>query len=315
MLAEHHHTGRLLPHHHTSYAGLMFVLILTAVFIAAFSMPSRADTAISSRVEGPPPTTGATITSPFNNQNFSSTPIQVSGHCPDNTYVQILRNNIVAGSVICPPSNNFSLLVDLTPGVNALKAQDYDFLDQPGPSTPTVTVSYTQPIPPSATNPQPPVKPPSGAGPKIISLEPLVITTPTPVLNNLAPNKLITWPVKLSGGRPPYALRWGWGDGTADIFSVQAAGIFSPTHTYKRPGQYSVIINASDSADNSAYLQLSAIVNGAPIASRTVRSDGSLLIAWPLWGLAALMMLSFWLGDKYKKARSHAPVPSIPVNT
>ncbi len=287
--------------------------MLAAVFLMAFSVAGRADTKISSRVTGPPPTQGAVILTPSDGQHFNYTPIQITGTCPDGTYVKIVRNNTFGGSTFCQPSNSFSLQIDLTPGSNQISAQDYDLADQPGPATASVTVTYDMPIPlvsvPPTINPSP--TPPSsrnsalpGAN-NILTTSPLIITSDTSILKGLTPNVAATWQVTVRGGQAPYALRWSWGDGLTNLYSLSNGGIFKASHTYKKSGNYTITINASDAAGNLAFLQLGAQVNG-PVAPTgpTIRSDGSLLIAWPLWLLAALMIASFWMGDKYKQAHS-----------
>jgi hypothetical protein len=317
MLSNHTHTGRLLPHHHTSYAGLTFVLMLTAIFMAAFSVPSQADSKIiSARVDGPAPTQGAIIYAPANNHVFTESQIQVSGHCPDNTYIKLSRNSLLAGSALCQASNSFSLQITLVPGSNTLLAQNYDALDQPGPATPIITVFY-QPKPSASESitTTPIVKTPYSSdginsSPKVISAPPLLITTETPLSKGLLPEKLSTWHITISGGQKPYALRWNWGDGTTNIYSLPESGAFTPSHSYKRPGRYTLNIEATDTAGSRAILQLAATVDGpvAPISSG--RSERKLHIAWPLWAIAAFMVISFWLGDKYKKLRTHPTNPN-----
>lgn len=86
-------------------------------------------------------------------------------------------------------------------------------------------------------------------------------------------------------------------------------GPFTISHTYKTPGtgylnSYPLIIRGTDSADHTAYLQLTTIVN-SPLAKTTTASASptinKLLIIWPIWIVLLLMIISFWLGERREK--------------
>src|SRR5581483_10168178 len=70
---------------------------------------------ISGTVAAPPPSQGATIEIPKNGQNFSTIPITVSGLCPNNTLVEIYKNNVFGGAANCQ-NGSLSLQVDLLNG-------------------------------------------------------------------------------------------------------------------------------------------------------------------------------------------------------
>jgi hypothetical protein len=60
----------------------------------------------------------------------------------------------------------------------------------------------------------------------------------------------------------------------------------------------------SDSAGNAAYLQFVTVINGPADAIGATKGSGlgsiggDLLAAWPLVGLACVMTLFFWLGER-----------------
>ena len=90
----------------------------------------------------PAPAQGATITTPGNGASFTSSPVAVNGICPDGLLVQVLNNGVMVGSVMCE-NGSFSIEVSLFAGTNELSAMVYDEIDQSGPVSNTVTVTYT----------------------------------------------------------------------------------------------------------------------------------------------------------------------------
>src|SRR5579862_5415304 len=107
-LSHHSHSGKLRPHEHTSYLPLAFLLLVVGAALALYTLKANADTpytgpgvgsvSLTGTVPSSPPKQGATITSPQNGQHFTSSPVTVSGSCPDNTLVEIYKNQIFAGS-------------------------------------------------------------------------------------------------------------------------------------------------------------------------------------------------------------------------
>ena len=49
----------------------------------------------------PPPTQGATITTPGSGSSFANSPITVNGICPNGLLVQVYNNGVMVGSVMC----------------------------------------------------------------------------------------------------------------------------------------------------------------------------------------------------------------------
>jgi hypothetical protein len=109
------------------------------------------------------------------------------------------------------------------------------------------------------------------------------------------PGELWKWDIIINGGAPPYNVTIDWGDGTkATILNSPARPLV--THTFKQPGKYAPFIRVTDSAGNSASLQLYAPVVGdavdvdpaptAPIPLSTV-----LVFMPPVVGVAIIMGL------------------------
>lgn len=242
---------------------------------------------IEGRISSPPPARGATISVPTNGQSFGQLPITVAGTCSGDVLVKVFKNNVFAGSAQCK-NGSFSLIIDLFSGKNELVARVYDNLDQPGPDSNKVTVTFNDKQPGAASRP--------------------TLTSNYAKLGT-NPGKQLVWPIILSDGAGPYAISIDWGDGSeSQLMSLGFPGPFDIKHTYKTPGVYNIIIKATDRNEASAYLQLVAIVNG-PLSQEDQsggddNNGGGGKQTVILWQPAAVMLLliptSFWLGRKYE---------------
>ena len=162
-VSPHAHTGKRAPHRHTSHGFLLLALLFTGVLLFAnlgvlrvYGMESSGSATITANIYGAAPTEGAVITFPSTNTTTDYKYVQVSGTCPDQTLVAIYRNGDFASSTLCD-SGTFSVTVQLVAGDNVLQAQDYDGVNQPGPTTPQIVVTYTPPVvPPTPTTPTEP---------------------------------------------------------------------------------------------------------------------------------------------------------------
>lgn len=297
-MLKHKYTGTLQPHRHTSYAGLFFVLLLAGVLLLGLSLgasaatpavnPQSGSVGLNGTVRGPAPSTAATILSPKSGSSTSTIPVTVSGVCPANTFVSIEKNGVFAGATTCDADGQFSLLVDLFDGVNTLIARVSDALGQYGPDSAGVVITYNAPT----------LALPSGSIGKQLFLN----MTTTVVA--ASPGTQVPRTVTIVGGVGAYAASWDFGDGATQLQSVASEGNITQSHSYDRPGIYRVIVRVTDSVGNSAFLQFVTVVNGEPEAVGTNRGTGlgalpgTLLTAWPLYGLAAMMVLAFWLGER-----------------
>lgn len=269
-------------------AGFMTLSVL-------FTVPAKAaeesgSIGVEGRISAPPPTQGATISVPANGATFTDLPITVQGLCPEGLLIKLFKNNVFAGSTQCT-GGSYSIIIDLFSGQNELIARVFDDLDQPGPDSNAVTVTYTDPR--------------QGTGTR-------VSLTSNFAKRGANPGQTLSWPIILSGGTGPYAISIDWGDGTEqELLSQQFAGTFDITHIYDNPGVYNIVVRAVDANGGIAYLQLTGIANG-PLSQETssAGSDGDsagsgdaqeVRILWqPAAILIPFIISTFWLGKKYQ---------------
>ncbi len=292
--SHHAHTLRLRPHSETSYALLVFVSLIAVIVLGAFTTtilaapgdPVTDTITVHAAILTAPPTFGATITTPVNGQQFSTSQVDVNGACSPTKLVKVMKNGILAGTVVCNVGGRYAITITLFGGSNTLTANSYDAADQPGPVNPGVTVVY---------NPPPPGQPGSIVG------EPLIVTTSgTP--QAVYTGQPVTIPITIKGGHAPYAVYITWGDGTDNVYSRAEDGTVTFSHNYDKPGPnqdaYTVVIKVTDSLGNTATLSLAVIVRSRLTALATEPvSGGRLMIAWPILALILLMILSFWVGE------------------
>ncbi len=297
-MLQHKHTGKLKKHRHTSYAGLVFVLLISGVLLLSVSWAATAATpavnpqtgsvGLTGTVRGPAPTTSATILNPHSGSSTTTIPVTVSGACPANTFVTIIKNGVFGGAASCEENGTFSLLVDLFDGSNTLIARVSDALGQFGPDSAPVTVFYNAPS----------FALPSGSIGKQLFLQ---MTT---TIVGGSPGQSIPRTVTIVGGVGPYAVSWDYGDDANSLSSQGSEGAVTASHSYERPGIYRVIVRVTDSLGNTAFLQFITIINGEaePLGSSRGTGLGALpgvlLTAWPLYGLAVVMVGFFWLGER-----------------
>ena len=315
-LSHHRHSGRVLPHHHTSYAGISLVMLVMGLFMLGISVgasannPGPATPAVNPQdgaigfvgvVPGPPPSVAPTILSPRDGQVFTSVPVTISGTCQSGLLVSISSQDVFVGSTTCDSHGAYNLLIDLFAGVNRLVARHVDSLGQTSPDSNAVTVNY---------------HPPSfNSGGKVTPQ--LFIQSDAAVLGG-SPGQAINWKVSIVGGTAPYAVSFDWGDGKSDLVSRSQSGPVSASHAYSQPGTYQVLIRVTDANNNAAFIQVVTVVNGPVAATASGSSNTSLkagvLLAWPIYVLAGLLVLTFWLGERreiFKFERQGQIGPSV----
>lgn len=297
QLIGHEHSLRIRHHRHTSYAGLIFVLLLIGILLLGVSYsasaappavnPQSGSVGLTGTVRGPAPSQAATIGSPRNGQHTSSVPITVTGSCPTSTFVLVTKNAVFAGATDCKDDGTYSLQIDLFAGQNLLVARISDALGQFGPDSAAVTIFYDAAV----------LATPNSVGKQLFIQADTTVTA-------VSPGQSLTRFVTLVGGSGPYAVSWDWGDGATSLSSQPSEGTVSGSHTYDRAGNYRVVVKVSDAQGNAAFLQLVTVVNGPITAVGASNSNGkgalpgSLLTAWPLYLLAIFMVSFFWLGER-----------------
>lgn len=268
----------------------LLALVTTAFSVSALAAtpapgPGSGSVGLEGTISSVAPKQGATISSPANGASFSATPITVTGLCPSGLLIKIFSNNVFVGSTQCN-NGSYTLLIDLFSGQNELVARDYDALDQQGPDSNTVTVSYNNT--------------------KFIQFGTSVSLTSNFAKRGANPGDVLDWPIILSGGNGPYAISVDWGDGTpTDLQTQTFAGTFIIKHTYKAAGVYNIIIKAVDSNGSEGFLQLVGVANGKigqGTATAGAKGGSSALrikvIWWPMLILLPLIALAFWAGRR-----------------
>jgi len=265
---------------------LIFFLIISVPSLAsAVENPQSGSIGLQGTIPSPPPSQPAVITSPTSGQTVTNPIITVSGTCPDGTIVKVFSNGVFVGATECS-NGHFSLQIELFSGTNNITAIDYDALNQAGPNSPTVTITYT-PL-------------------QFSGLGPLLFITSDYAERGANPGQILSWPITLNGGTAPYALSIDWGDGQPpELLSESFAGLVNLSHTYNNAGTYTITIRATDKNGETAYMQLIGVANG-PIAqssgttspsSTTPKTD---IIWWPSVISIPLIIITFWLGRRYE---------------
>jgi hypothetical protein len=269
---------------------LVFLVALVSLLVAA-ALPVRAanqfpdqtsngSVGLQGTITTAPPTRGATITTPGNGAVFTTVPITVSGLCPSGVLVKLFSNNVFVGSVFCN-SGSYSLQVNLFSGRNDLVARVYDALDQAGPDSNLVSVTFNDA--------------------QFAAFGTHVALSSNYAQRGAPPGEQLTWPILLSGGNGPYAISVDWGDGSPnDLQSVANAGSITIKHIYKTAGK--VIVKATDKNGGTAFLQLVGQATGAIQASG---KGGTAVIKvqvlwWPALAMLPLIFGAFWIGRRHE---------------
>lgn len=230
-----------------------------------------------------PPTQGATITTPGNGAAFSDSPITVRGICPTDLLVQVYNNNVMVGAVMCQ-DGSFSIEVGLFAGTNELKVIVYDDLEQAGPESDTVTVTYNDT--------------------RFTAFGQLITLTSSYGRRSAPVGSQLVWPLQLSGGTGPYAFSVDWGDNSeSQLLSHSFAGALDIAHIYKKAGIYQVNVRVTDSNGVSAFLQVIAVSSGQVEVGDDPEVQCSdkerVIILWiPAAAATLLLFPAFWLGRR-----------------
>ncbi len=274
--------------------GLLVALMLCVVspgalvFAAAppAQNPQQGSTGIQGTIPTPPPEHAATIVTPTSGSSFKQNPIVVNGLCDTGLLVKMFANNVFVGSALCI-NGSYNVQVDLFEGRNDLIARVFDALDQPGPDSNIVTVTYN--------NTQF-----SSSGLQLLSLSSLYAR------RGANPGAELHWPIIITGGIGPYAVSVDWGDGKpVSLQSEEFAGTVDIKHIYDTAGTYVIIVKATDKNGQSAFLQLVGQANGA-VTQGSEKADSGLTATATavIWIPAAisipLIMSTFWLGRRYE---------------
>lgn len=270
-------------------ACLLLILGLsgTAQALGSSQTPQSTNVGLEGTITAPPPTRGATIVIPVTGRTFTTMPTTVSGLCPDGLLVKVFSNNIFVGAAECQNSS-YSLQVSLFAGRNDLVARVYDSLDQAGPDSNVVSVTFNDA--------------------QFAQFGSRVSLTSSYAERGANPDQELDWPIILSGGSGPYAISTDWGDGTAPTLQSQSfPGTFTVKHTYRSSGVYKVVVRATDANGTTAFLQLVGVATGPVSQSSTTKSNNKttstthwIILWWPALLLVPLIAAAFWLGRRHE---------------
>lgn len=306
-LIHYKHTGKHRSNEHTSYGVLVMILLIVGVVLATYTYSLQASSdlrgphsesiSLTGAMPEPPPDTAATITSPSEGQSFSELPVTVEGTCPEGSLVEILKNNVFAGSALCQDDGTYSLDIGLFINDNELIARVYNTLNQPGPNSEPVNIFYD-------------ALPPQDASLSPVDLigDRLLLRTDS-VFRGTFTNETFTMPVEIIGGSPPFALDVRWGDNERKTVPRDNNQPFNISHTYDRPGSYQINLQATDSDGRVAFLTTVVVINGppseVPLAADPSEDEsrimGLLRIQWPIFAATLAMVISFWMGEQREK--------------
>lgn len=281
--------------------------VVGAVFFAALFLatPVRAITPLPTPAPGsgsygleatkrqPPPTDAATITTPGSGASYTTSPITVAGICPKGLLIQIYDNGVMVGAVDCA-NGSFSMQVTLFTGQNDLTAIDYDDLEQAGPTSNTVSVTYNNA--------------------NFTAFGTLITLTSNYGRRAANPGSTLSWPLILSGGTGPYAFSINWGDGSQpDLKSQATSGEVTISHAYSQAGLYRVTVKVTDVNGVSAFIQLIAIANGKGTSAATNTSGasnaGTKVVTRVIWipAMIAVLLLipTYWVGRRSELVTLH----------
>jgi hypothetical protein len=179
----------------------ILVLLCVGVLLVAFTISALADSyTVGAVVPAPPLTSPAVITYPLHNAQFSVQALTVGGTCPQNSYTNLSNNGVYVGTGMCSSNSTFQVATDLTAGPNQFIAQDYNITNAPGPSSPSVTVTYTAPSsPPTSVVP---VSSPAMVAP--VTLQVTQVDTSIPYISQ-STNPIISDQPTMSGVAPPFS--------------------------------------------------------------------------------------------------------------
>ncbi len=252
------HTGKLLPHRHTSYRVLFGLMLLPIIMLALVSHIAGAnDYDVTATVPAPVPAEAPTITAPTNGSTVTASQITVSGTCPVVTpavIIALYENAALIGSRVCRADGTFAIPISATLGSHSVIATVTTITNGVGASSAPVTFTRIQ-----STTPPGPI--PSVGN---VTGSPASPTPPVKIVSNnifitISPDGDPVWHGSFSGGTPPYSVIINWGDGKQDrrVFTDQSEQ--SITHHYDVPNTYAIEIKVIDAAGQVYTLNTTAI--------------------------------------------------------
>ena len=341
-LQHHRHSGKLLPHHHTSYRALGLLLAIVGVFLYVMQQNVGADSLyVYAKNPAALPSAPAIILSPDDGFQTSTGIVEVSGTCPSATppnIVVILENSTAIASTPCLPDDTFAVTITLQAGTRVLSAQIFNITEDPGPSSPSITAIYTPPTPPSPPVDPTPVPPSPNEPTTALEQKPPTRPTTSPVITTerpfftYGPNSPVTWEGSISGGVAPYTITLNWGDGSSTSYEVSDASKLRYSHYYREIDTYYITVTIQDATGTrftNTYAAVSPYVEKdgqtdvqAPSGIQNLfPGNGNMTrtVIFTLYGVATLLVGLIWFEARYIRpmtpALQHIPAKRKPHRT
>lgn len=278
------------------------------------------DIAITARVPAPTPSSPAEIQIvtpsnvpsdhiPAQDGSSAATAIVVhintvilSGTCTKDSHIEFYDNNTFVGVAPCIGDPTFSIEITLTPGLNKIVALVFNITDDQGPTSSAIYIDYA------------PTQPQAQPQPTTTRASTPSLTTSFQSLGFLT-DQSGSWVINIHEGSPPYTVTVTWGDGTATTYTLTHAGKLTISHVYRKASPASgfvITVTVRDKSGKNSVIQLFTIIskpgsrqaqqveiaNLAMHPSFGKRLKNWLLVAWPAYLIIALMLISFWLGER-----------------
>ncbi len=245
---------------------------------------------INATVPVPPLTQPAHITSHHDQQHVFSQRISIAGDCPPSSYVKLYKDNAFSGVSQCIDTA-FLIQTNNNPDANIFQVKVYNFADQEGPSSPTITLYYNEPSMPFFEHPS--------VALNGLLVAPLTITYDYHHQTRFQ-NEPWSWDLGISGGTPPYTVTVDWSDGDRLALGPDSATAITIRHTFTKGGYYRPLLQVMDSQGATAMMQLFAQVNSIHPTPPTVVDDiwRYLWLIWPIY-VIVLLVIGGFLAGKY----------------
>lgn len=310
-LQHHRHTAKRLRHHHTSYRGLLLLVLTLALSMVAIHKTSAQYIDVNAQINAPVPTSAPTIINPLSGAQFTEESITVNGSCEILTpayTVTLWLDTVFAGSVPCKSDGTYSLSVSMQPGTHMLRTGSINLTGQNGPDGAPITVVRVAPA-----NPAPPVQPPvPPPAPRDNPADtPLEISTLPPTISFGAAERILFSPDKpfeleyeIREGTAPFRMNIDWGDGTKETRVVESRGKQQLDHVYKFPGSYTIKLSLIDYENRRYEIVLSAQTFARPTPLTTIPSGSTgsdsgyenfYLYVWGAYAGLVIGLVTFWL--------------------
>lgn len=215
------------------------------------------------------------------------------------------------GSSVCSPTGVFSVLATLPPGDHYVIPKITTITDDPGPTGTAVLMSY-----------QPPKLIPTSANIQLPPIEALDLKSSQSFVT-YTPNEPVGLKISIGKGVGPYTVSVNWGDGNIDVFTFESSGEQLLEHVYQTNIPLKIVINATDSLNQTAQISIAATSLSRYYGSGNLRLDNSFVgtvsgstfrLVWLVYGLTVLVAVGFWLrhhsGELLAvKTAKHRPYP------